>query len=252
MTTDEPRAHPQRFPAAPPGSARIVLVRHGQSIPFVEGTPFPLVAGHGDPPLSPRGEWQAERVGERLAQEPISAIYASSLQRTSQTATPLASRRGLDIHVEHDLREVFLGDFEGGLFRQKAAEGHPAVHEMYRTGDWGAIPNGETNEQLRARTVGALEGIVARHVDEMVAVFCHGGVIAALLGHAVSVPLATFAGSRNGSLAYLYCEPGSGHAERNERSTGRDEGEPGSGHWRIRGYNDASHIGPLTADLEPH
>ena len=67
-------------------------MRHGQSIPYVEGQPFPLVDGHGDPPLSPRGEWQAERVGERLADEPIDAIYVSSLTRTHQTAAPLASR----------------------------------------------------------------------------------------------------------------------------------------------------------------
>src|SRR5262249_25674857 len=38
-----------------PGSADILLIRHGQSEPYVRGTPFPLVAGHADPALTPAG-----------------------------------------------------------------------------------------------------------------------------------------------------------------------------------------------------
>ncbi len=224
-------SHPQPFFVPPPGACQIVLVRHGQSIPYVEGQPFPLVDGHGDPPLSPRGEWQAERVGQRLADEPIDAIYMSTLTRTHQTAAPLAGRLSIDPVVDADLREVFLGEFEGGLFRQMAAEDHPAVVEMRATLDWGAIPGAESNEDLRGRTVGAIERIAATHPDELVVTVCHGGVIAALVGHAMEQHPWRYTGVRNASLTHIVVD-------------GDD--------WTLRSFNDAAHTGTLTADHDPH
>ena len=223
-------SHPQPFFEPPPGACQVVLIRHGQSIPFVEGQPFPLVDGHGDPPLSPRGHWQAEQVGKRLAPEPISAIYTSTLTRTQQTAAPLAERLDIEPGVEHDLREVFLGEFEGGLFRQRAAEGHPAVIEMRQTGDWGAIPGGESNEDLRARVVPVVERLATIHADELIAVVCHGGVIASLLGHAMEAHPGRYRGARNASLTHIVVH---------------------DSEWVLRSFNDAAHTGDLTADHDP-
>ncbi len=194
-----------------------------------------MVDGQGDPPLSPLGEWQAEQVGARLADEPIAALYCSSLQRTSQTAAPLAARLGLTPDVDPDLREVHLGIGEGGEFRRMAADGHPSVLLMRETHEWGAIPEAETNQQLRDRTVGAIHRIAERHPDEMVAVFCHGGVIGSLLGHAIGRFDFTMNGSRNGALSHVVVAP-------------VPDGEP---MWIVRSFNDAAHTGPLTADAEP-
>lgn len=231
-TTDPTtKQFPQTFLGAPPGACEIVLVRHGQSQPYVSGQPFPLIDGHGDPVLSPRGEWQAERVGERLRDHPISAIYASSLTRTQQTAAPLAAARGLDIAIDPDLREVFMGDWEGGLFREKAAEDHPAVAALRTTGEWSEIPGAETNAELTSRTVAAVQRIALSHPNEMVGVFCHGGVVAALMHFATNTPPLTFRGVRNASLTHLYVSD--------------DE-------WLVRTFNDATHVGPLNADLDGH
>jgi len=223
-------SHPQPFFEPPPGACQVVLVRHGQSIPYEEGRPFPLVDGHGDPPLSPRGHWQAERVAERLEDEPVSAIYVSSLTRTHQTAAPLATRLRLDVAIEPDLREVFLGEFEGGLFRQMAVEGHPAVVRMRETGDWGELPGAETNEQLQRRTVTAIERLAERHGDELIVVVCHGGVIAAVLSHAMRQPVMAYRGARNASLSHVVVH---------------------GGEWILRSFNDAAHTGSLTADHDP-
>ncbi len=214
----------------PPGACQIILVRHGQSIPYVDDTPFDLVDGHGDPPLSPRGIWQADRVAERISEEPIDAIYVSSLTRTHQTAAPLADRLGMGTRLERDLREVYLGEFEGGLFRRMSAEGHPAVEEMHQSGEWGAIPGAETNEQLSIRVVPVIDRLAATHADELIVVVCHGGVIATLLGHATGQPWWVYGGIRNASMTHLVVT--------DER-------------WIVRSFNDAGHIGSLTADSDP-
>lgn len=208
----------------------MVLVRHGQSIPYVDGQLFDTKDGHGDPALSPRGHWQAELVANRLAGENIGAIYVSTLVRTHQTAKPLASRVGLEPRVEPDLREVYLGDYEAGLFRKMSAEDHPIAQEMRRTGDWGVVPGAESNEDLRQRTVPVVERLAKEHVDELIVVVCHGGVIGAIVGHVFDQPARAMAYARNGSITHLVVT---------------------DDHWQVRSFNDAAHIGDLTADWDP-
>lgn len=241
------RSFPQLLFQPDPGACQVLLVRHGQSMAFVPGQPFPLVDGHGDPPLTELGLIQAELVGRRLAAEPISAIYVSSLTRTHQTAAPLAARLGLTPSVERDLREIYLGVGEGGTFRQMSADNHPAVLAMRARREWGEIPEAETNAQLQARTVAAVERIAASHPDEMVAVFVHGGVIGALVAHAVGANPFTFHGARHTSISHLVINQpelaGSGAGAVSTEAEGRTDDR-----WVLRSFNDAGHAGTLTAD----
>ena len=137
---DDETEYTQRPFTPPPGASQLLLVRHGASAPYRVGGEFALVDGHGDPPLDPIGHHQAERVAERLAGENIAAIYVTSLQRTVQTAAPLASRLGIEPIVEPDLREVLLGEWEGGMFRKHVAEGHPIAIQMMTEQRWDVIP----------------------------------------------------------------------------------------------------------------
>lgn len=226
----ETKQYPQTFFQPEPGACQVLLVRHGQSAPFVEGDPFPLVDGQGDPPLSTLGRWQAEQVGTRLASEPIDAIYATSLQRTSQTATPLSTALAKQIGIEPDLREVFLGVGEGGLFRKMAAEGHPSTEAMRANREWGEVEGAETNSQFAGRTVPALQRLAGLHPDQLIAVFVHGGTIASLLGHALGINMFSMMGSRNSAISHVVVN---------------------GNQWIIRSFNDAAHAGPLTADAEP-
>jgi 2,3-bisphosphoglycerate-dependent phosphoglycerate mutase len=227
MSDDELRQI--RF-APPPRSTQVVLVRHGESAPLRPGEPFALVDGHGDPHLSELGQWQAERVGERLRDEPVAAIYVSTLTRTHQTAAPLARHLQIEPRVEPDLREVFLGDWEGGQYRVKAAEGHPAFIQMQTEERWDAIPGGETNESLTKRTVGVLERLHQAHADELVVVVAHGGVIGAILAHAARSRPFAFMGADNGSLHHLVLT---------ERR------------WIVRRYNDTGHLDSVSAVPAP-
>lgn len=200
---NEPTEYRQTPYKAPDGATEVLLIRHGASAPARPDRPFPLVDGQGDPELAPEGREQAERVGERLAGERLDAIYVTPLRRTSQTAAPLARRLGLEPRVEADLREVHLGEWEGGLFRKMMAENAPAAQRMFAEQRWDVIPGAEKNEALAARVEESLLRLAAAHAGGRIAVFTHGGVIAQTLAAATGARPFAFLGADNGSISRL-------------------------------------------------
>ncbi len=218
----EPAQFRQRSFQPPPGATELLLVRHGQSEAYVDGSPFQLVGGQGDPPLSPEGAGQARRVCARLAAEGgVDAIYVSNLCRTAQTAAPLAEQLGLAAKADPDLREVHLGDWEGGLFRKMVATGHPISLRMLAEERWDVIPGAEPSAEFTARIRGVIERLAGAHPGQRVAVFTHGGVIGEALAQATSSRPFAFTGADNASISRLVVT-----AER----------------WIVRGYNDTAHL----------
>ncbi len=205
----------------PPGATDILLVRHGESEPAVEGRPFPEIDGQGDPALAPEGVAQAARVCARLARTAIDAIYVTSLRRTVQTAAPLARNLGLEPRVEPDLREVFVGEWEGGLLRKMVREGGPVAVRLFEEQRWDVIPGAEPAASFSSRVRGALGRIAAAHPDQRVAVFAHGGTIGELLAQATGSEPFAFTGADNASISHLVVAPP---------------------RWTLRGYNDTAHL----------
>ncbi len=215
------REYRQHSYVPPRGAADLLLIRHGESEPAIPGKPFPLKDGHGDPALHPNGQQQAIRVGERLKTVPFDAIYVTTLRRTHQTAAPLVAHLGLEPRVEPDLREVHLGDWDGGEYRIRAAEGHPAFRRALENHEWGEIPGAETTAAFTGRVRSGLLRIASAHPDEKVAAFVHGGVIAAAMSVATGVPAFTFSGASNGSFTRIVIE--------GDRMV-------------VRGFNDIAHL----------
>jgi len=221
MSNTEPKSYPQRRFQRPESATDILLVRHGASAPVVDDQPFPMLDGQGNPGLAPNGREQAELVGERLSREKIDAIYVSTMVRTHETAAPLVRLSGVEPVVDRELREVHLGDWEGGIFRKRAVAGDPIVLEMHETQQWGTIPNAETSESLTDRTVAAIGRIAALHRNALVVVVCHGGVIGAICAHATGSRRFAFGGADNGSVTQLIVD---------------------GDHWNVRRFNDSSHL----------
>jgi probable phosphoglycerate mutase len=225
-TSEDPPAVPatyrqSSFPAIP-GAVDILLIRHGESQEYTPGIPFPLMDGHGDPPLAPNGHEQAKLLADRLASAPIDAIYVTTLRRTAQTAAPLAERLGLTPAVEPDLREVHLGEWEGGEYRQRVAERDPLVMEAFTQERWDVIPGAESPATVSARVRGAIERIARAHREQLVAVFAHGGVIGEVLAQASGSRPFAFVASDNASISRLIVT--------DER-------------WFVRAFNDTAHLG---------
>lgn len=209
---------------SPPGACELLLIRHGESQPAFPDQPFPITDGRADPGLAPEGVEQAERIAGRLAGQRIDAVYVTSLRRTAQTAAPLARRLGLVPQVERELREVGLGDWEGGVYRQKVAENGPLVRRMLTEGRWDVIPGAESGGELAARVRDAVERLAAAHPDQRLAVFTHGGVIGQAMALASGGRVFAFVGADNGSISHLVVR---------------------GDQWTVRAFNDTAHLDPV-------
>jgi 2,3-bisphosphoglycerate-dependent phosphoglycerate mutase len=218
-----PERHEQRPFAVPPDAVEVLLVRHGASIGALDGEQPELLEGHSNPPLAPSGHEQARRVADRLAGESPRALYVTPLQRTHQTAAPLAERLDVVPSEVADLREIFLGEWEGGEFRRRALEGSPLFKQVMAEERWDLIPGAESGEGFAGRVRRGIETIVAESgPGAPVAAFVHGGVIAEACRQATASRPFAFMFADNGSITRLIVL--------------------GDGRWLLRTFNDIAHL----------
>jgi broad specificity phosphatase PhoE len=152
-----------------------LLARHGETTWNAEQR----VQGQTDAPLSELGRRQAQRLGARLAGEPIAAAYASDLSRAWDTARIALAGRDVPLHPCPGLREINLGRWQG-LTGAEIDRRWPGQSERFWDADPDLAPDGgETRRELQARVVASIETIVARHVNELVLVVSHGGALRA-------------------------------------------------------------------------
>lgn len=217
----EPRIFRQSRYSVPPGSTEILLVRHGESEAYVEGEEVVMVDGHDDPPLAEAGQIQAAHLAERLGDERIDAIYITPLRRTAQTAAPLAAATGLQPTVIADLREVHMGEWEGGAFRQRIADDDPLFQRMRAEERWDVVPGAESREGFCGRLRAGIEQIATAHPSGRVVAVIHAGVIATIVSMASGSRPFAFLGANNASISELVVSG--------------DE-------WQIRSFNDIAHL----------
>jgi broad specificity phosphatase PhoE len=174
------------------GPARLVLVRHGESVGNLAdraargaGAPrLDLDARDADVPLSETGEEQARALGRHLADLPATAVptaVASSPYRraadTAQTALDVAHLR-LPVHHDERLRERELGVFDGltgtGIrseYPEEAARRQHVGKFYYRP------PGGESWCDVALRVRSFLRDVGARPATDRLWIFTHQAVI---------------------------------------------------------------------------
>jgi probable phosphoglycerate mutase len=154
-------------------ATRLIAVRHGETAWNLDAR----LQGHLDIELNEKGLWQARRVAQALAHEPIAAIYSSDLARAWQTAQEIARGHALPVNAEVRLRERAFGHFEGRTFLDIERE-LPEQARLWRTRDPEFAPEGgESLLQFRARVTEAVAELAGRHVGELLLLVAHGGVM---------------------------------------------------------------------------
>jgi len=155
-------------------SLRLILARHGETESNVR---FVLDSRPPGPPLTELGQRQAEELAERLAGEPVVAVYASVAVRATQTAARVAARHGLPVNVVDGLHEVFVGDFEGSTAIVDV-EAFIGVYQAWHAGDLDLpVPGGESGRQLLDRFLPAVARIRVEHADGVVVLVGHSAAL---------------------------------------------------------------------------
>jgi len=160
------------------------MVRHGQS----EWNAVGRWQGQADPPLSDLGRAQARAAAHSLGA--LDAVFASDLQRATETAVIIATQLGIGpVVIEPDLRERDAGEWSG-LTRDEIHERFPGYlpddrHRAFAPdGDAPRRPPGwETDDDLLERVLRALQQIHAAVPDGDVLAVTHGGVVYVVEGH---------------------------------------------------------------------
>lgn len=168
-------------------TTRIIAIRHGETA----WNATARLQGHRDIPLNELGLWQAEQAARVLADEPVTQIYSSDLQRAYQTAQAVAAATGAPLAAEPRLRERSFGVYEGRTFAEIEIE-QPEVARRWRQRDPAFTPEGgESLRMLRDRVQATVEQLAARHVGELIVLTAHGGVLDTLYRLATGQELQT-------------------------------------------------------------
>jgi broad specificity phosphatase PhoE len=151
-------------------TTRFVLIRHGQTAWNREAR----FRGQSDVPLEAFGLRQAEATARYVAARwPVTAVYASPLDRTMKTAEAVAQAQGLTAQPLKGLIDINFGELQG-LLATEAEQRYPELlHAWMETPHTVHFPGGESLDVVRSRITAALDALAARHPGQTVALVSH-------------------------------------------------------------------------------
>jgi len=186
---------PRPADAGPPTT--LILVRHGRT----EMTEQHRMAGGGgtfDPSLSGLGRHDAARARAVLTRiteghlgEPIrpSAVVASPMARTRETAAMIADGLGLQVELEPGFVENDYGDWDGHTY-EEISRLWPAELLAWQGSSAVAPPGGESLDDHVARVAKARDALVAARPGQVVVVVSHVTPIRSILRDSLDAGIA--------------------------------------------------------------
>jgi len=177
---------PPRRPKLPPPTL-VLLVRHGTTPTTGKVLPGRAPGLH----LADTGQAQAEAVAERIASLPkVSAVYASPLERTKETAAPIARRLGLRTRTDRGLLECDFGEWTGAELKELFKKPEWTTVQRYPSGF--RFPSGESFGEMQVRMSSCLDRLCEQHPGGVVVAVSHADTIKAAVTQAMGAHLDLF------------------------------------------------------------
>ncbi len=148
---------------------KVILIRHGET----DWNREQIFRGRIDVALNETGLAQAGAVQESLRDVQIDKIYSSPLKRAFETASVLEENRGLEVEIEEGFIDIDFGKWQG-LSHEKVKEEYKNPYEAWLAEPQKVVfPDGESLEDVRKRSMKALEKVRKNHPEETLAVVSH-------------------------------------------------------------------------------
>ncbi|MSQ05780.1 MAG: histidine phosphatase family protein [Dehalococcoidia bacterium] len=168
---------------------KLFLVRHGET----EWNKLGRFQGQEDTPLNHRGREQARETAIAAVSWQATAIYASPLCRTMETAQAISRLVGLPVAPQDGLKELALGELEG-VTGEEMRRGWPQVYQTWREDPGAAVmPGGESLSQLQRRAWQVVSMLEQAHPDDAALVLVsHNFALRAIIAQVLGMPLSNF------------------------------------------------------------
>jgi probable phosphomutase (TIGR03848 family) len=165
----------------------VLLVRHGQTPSTGTVLPGRAPGLH----LSDAGRAQADAVAARIARlKKVAAVYASPLERTRETAAPIARAHGLRVRRDRGLLECDFGDWTGTELKALAKLPEWAVVQRHPSRF--RFPGGESFAEMQLRITDAIGRLATAHPGQTLVAVSHADPIKAAVNEAVGAHLDAF------------------------------------------------------------
>ena len=194
MATPPKPTRPRTTTPKRPPATLVLFVRHATTPSTGRVLPGRAPGLH----LAESGQEQAARLADRLAawapsngsRPPIAAIYASPLERTRETAAPLARALGVRVRVVRGLTECDFGEWTGAELKKLMKLPEWTTVQRYPSGF--RFPGGESFSGMQARVVDAVADLRRRHPGETIVAVSHADPIKAVVADALGTHLDLF------------------------------------------------------------
>ncbi len=166
-----------------------LLIRHGENEYVASGRLAGRLPGVH---LNAAGRAQAQALADSLRGLPVEAVYSSPLERTLETAAPIAAAFGLPVIPRQGLLEVDFGAWQGKTL--KALQRRKLWRTVQRTPARMRFPGGETFAQAQQRIAEELEHLSRQHPAPQALVVCvsHSDLIKLAAAYYLGLPLDLF------------------------------------------------------------
>ncbi len=187
-----PEGEGRRPRSVPPGPTTLVLVRHGITA-MTAGRRFSGGLAGSNPPLVEEGRAQVRACAQWLAPtaERVTAVVASPVRRTRESADIVAEVLGRPVREEPAFAEMEFGAWDGLSFAEVGEQDRAGLDAWLASTDEVAGGTGESLGQVRARVLEGLDRVLAEHPEQTLVVVSHVTPIKVLVAEALGAPLET-------------------------------------------------------------